>query len=305
MRLNLILIVFFASASSLLFSQFKKIPFDTSFYWRQSSISMPNQTVSCGTFQYQIKYNKDTLIQGKTFGKFSQYGGTSGTSPCGLSYISTGYLRQDTVLKKVSILDNNYIERPLYNFSKVVGDTMQVYQKNINANITVTVTVVDSLLFNDGKYHTRQGVFANGKYSDNFYQELGALNGGLFAQNNQINGTEFQVFYCYGKTSPIFTVSYNASLNQCNLIPVSLIERSRQAYHKLFPNPNNGIFKIITTDNLIKNIEVFNIVGQVVFAEENINVDNLELNLKDLPIGLYHFKLHLLTGSEYATFIKN
>ena len=62
----------------------------------------------------------------------------------------------------------------------------------------------------------------------------------------------------------------------------------------IFPNPNNGIFKIKQPENSSSKstISIYNAVGQVVFIKENIDrEDNIEVNLSNSPSGIYFITL--------------
>ena len=58
---------------------------------------------------------------------------------------------------------------------------------------------------------------------------------------------------------------------------------------KIYPNPVNGIMNI-TSNEIINNISIYNIVGQEIFSE-NINNNSYRYNTEDLPNGLYTIKL--------------
>ncbi|MBI2723335.1 MAG: T9SS type A sorting domain-containing protein [Bacteroidetes bacterium] len=56
----------------------------------------------------------------------------------------------------------------------------------------------------------------------------------------------------------------------------------------VYPNPTNGIVSIGVPANSSYNISVFNSLGQLLMAEDNIN-SNRQINLVGLPTGVYHF----------------
>lgn len=58
----------------------------------------------------------------------------------------------------------------------------------------------------------------------------------------------------------------------------------------VFPNPNNGSFKITLNSNVNVNVEVLNGLGQVIY-EDTLSGSSKEINLNDTPVGVYFVKL--------------
>ena len=77
----------------------------------------------------------------------------SPATPCSSPFF---LLRQDSAQRKVFILINNQ-ENILYNFNKVVGDTLKALDLSTgpSAIYTYTVIAIDSVLLLDNKYHKR------------------------------------------------------------------------------------------------------------------------------------------------------
>ena len=126
-------------------AQYKKMPLDTSHYWQQqynSGAMFPNPPYTCYT---TLKVLKDSVRNSKTY-KFIK-----ATPYCGSTYF--GLIREDTVLKRVIILDNNQ-EKILYNFNKNVGDTAMLTDELWSPQ-TYTLQLKDSVLINDSLYHKR------------------------------------------------------------------------------------------------------------------------------------------------------
>ena len=81
------------------------------------------------------------------------------------------------------------------------------------------------------------------------------------------------------------------------------ILKSYQA--KLSPNPNNGSFNILLDEEIKDNIAitVFDIFGELVYST-NANGSSLDVNIPDLPLGLYLVKLNSNELNETLKFIK-
>ena len=84
----------------------------------------------------------------------------------------------------------------------------------------------------------------------------------------------------------VSTVIYVAKLGNSS---VSFEENFTSNEISIYPNPSNGIFKISKN---VKTIEVFNLMGELILSQENIN----EINLNAFPSGMYIAKVN----GEYA-----
>jgi len=66
----------------------------------------------------------------------------------------------------------------------------------------------------------------------------------------------------------------------------------------IFPNPSNGKFTLKLKDETIKNIQIFDITGKLVYSEQIINNETQkEINLSNMTSGIYLLKL---TGDKYT-----
>lgn len=99
---------------------------------------------------------------------------------------------------------------------------------------------------------------------------------------------------CEGYFSPakIVTVKNTLGINELNAYNVSV-----------YPNPNSGKFNITlnTGEQSVVNIKIFNLLGTIVYHEENVNVFNSmtkTLDLSSLPKGIYHLKVEGARGTS-------
>ncbi|MCE3228937.1 MAG: hypothetical protein K0S32_3488 [Bacteroidetes bacterium] len=58
----------------------------------------------------------------------------------------------------------------------------------------------------------------------------------------------------------------------------------------IFPNPNKGIFTI-KSENLLEQIEIFNVNGSLVYSERLSNTTSKEINISSLSAGIYFVKI--------------
>jgi photosystem II stability/assembly factor-like uncharacterized protein len=91
------------------------------------------------------------------------------------------------------------------------------------------------------------------------------------------------------------TVDGDVVLNENS--PLSTISIADLSSLNLYPNPTTGIF-YLNTDKKIKSIEVYNLIGASVFkTNPNSNINIHEINLTNIPKGIYVVKISNETNS--------
>lgn len=86
--------------------------------------------------------------------------------------------------------------------------------------------------------------------------------------------------------------------------PLSLTATENLVNTNLYPNPTAGIF-YVNTNQRIKSIEVYNLLGASVFRTDPIlNNNSYEINLTNLPKGIYAVKISDETNSIQRKIIK-
>jgi len=254
--------------------QYTKIPIDSNYFWKQAS--------TCG-YHYQIRYYKDTLVSGNLYNKYTLFAGSSGTLPCTQSFIKNGFLRQDTLAKKVFILDAAFNERPLYNFSKTSGDTLLIYDRSSNSNITYTVQSVNA---------GTQTLTDNLGLSQLVTQGIGSHEGGLYAARQSFNAPQkTEKLICAGRINP-FQITSPPEVgfeSQCFLstgieTPKNVSGISLNCY----PNPFNQVLNL-QFESVHRGpftINISNTMGQLLMTTKNAD-----------PIQAY--QLSFLTNGIY------
>lgn len=136
--------------------------------------------------------------------------------------------------------------------------------------------------------------------------QLAASGANTFTWSNNTNGTTTTVTPlspqqytvigtdaggCYSST----TLSLNVSL--CN----GIAENSSSRFFVLYPNPNNGEFKIdCETDGLIN---LYNTLGEIIVSQK-VEKETHPFSIKELPSGIYLIRFETKVGSQTTTFIK-
>lgn len=125
-------------------------------------------------------------------------------------------------------------------------------------------------------------------------------NGSPAGGNYSGNGITNNVFYpaSAGVGSSIITYTYvdgNGCSNTAQTIidvnDCAGIKEYEQASFAIFPNPNNGQFKITSNGNPMDLIIIYDAQGKMVFNESYSGVFALEFNLSDYSNGVYYIEI--------------
>jgi Secretion system C-terminal sorting domain len=73
----------------------------------------------------------------------------------------------------------------------------------------------------------------------------------------------------------------------------------------IYPNPSNAIFTINTGDQIIENIQVYDVSGKVISDNKKINASEFKLNLDQAASGVYFVKIESETQKAVKRIIKN
>lgn len=247
----------------------------------------------------------DTLISGLSYRKFGSHGiadwidnfGSQQNQTTGTDTIqyTQGYFRQDMLLKKVFLWNSNtQTDELLYDFGNlVVGQPYPATTTNINFP-NLLVMAVDSVQLMDGNYYKRWVLGTNS--SDSAYvsviEGVGGSNGfnsliyPQFEQSSnllchKVNSQHIYENWITNFLSPRYSEDCSSTLSVTDLKETNL---------ELYPNPTNASVFVVT-DKLIKQIEICNLNGQLLFIQENsIGEKKLTIDLKTLESGTYILK---------------
>jgi len=236
-----------------------------------------------------------------------------------------GFLREDSVNKKVYFYDqfsyptpNLDSERLLYDFDIDVGDTIDIFYRAAENNPMQPIRlVVDSIgigdRFNDGLL----GPFSmppliddsarvfnlqpagpnpsnNSERSITWVEGVGSVAGpmrsgkagGLFLEYDLVCFHQNEQLEYYSVSNP----NLDSSSDSCASI-VSLEAAEKKSY-RIYPNPTTESF-IIEYNHPIASFQIYNAKGQIVYQAQEVKATKLEINLADLPKGIYFIRLQL------------
>lgn len=82
------------------------------------------------------------------------------------------------------------------------------------------------------------------------------------------------------------------------------LEEDKTAAISLLPNPTTGEIQISTPLDLPWTYAIYNSIGQLVFADDNVNAPTTKLDLSALPCGIYHVVVSSEETALQTQFIK-
>ena len=65
---------------------------------------------------------------------------------------------------------------------------------------------------------------------------------------------------------------------------------------EVYPNPNNGEF-VITTSNEAISVTIIDVRGKVVYTNNSVNNNTININLSDLEKGMYMINVETTNGT--------
>jgi hypothetical protein len=263
----------------MLKAQYNKMPLDSFHYWHENYY-YSNSSQGLSSCEYLYKYLKDTVISNLTYKKV---GIKNNDCKSGLNQTyapSLAFLREDTVLKKVLILNNNYQEKILYNFNKNIGDTAKLYNLgNPTYNLTYTITAKDSSILHDGIYHLRY-VLSDGL--GGWFEVREGVGGAYGFLTPYAVGLGFGIhLMCTGTSSATSGLIYGSV--GCSDIIAGIVNKNmiEENSIKFFPNPTSSILTISSNQLGLEKttLEFVNNLGQMVLVipfSKQIDVSYLE-----------------------------
>ncbi|HLP49935.1 MAG TPA: T9SS type A sorting domain-containing protein [Chitinophagales bacterium] len=216
-----------------------------------------------------------------------------------------GFIRQDTALKRVYFLPvNDSIEKLLYDFNLIVGDTISP-EALLNPPIIVSrirVSQVDTFYSERDYrrlylelYDSSSNVWRQG---NQWIEGIGSINGLLYpAFNHYWMGAGGQDLICFDNSGSQIYPSFSSTA--CAIISGINDIRNEEVVFKLNPNPANSSVSISVIESYINcTLTITDITGRRI-AETKLTSSNTQLSTEVLPDGLYFVTVS--SGSNGST----
>ncbi len=176
-------------------------------------------------------------------------------------------------------------------FKVVIRDTLET-----DLNIFSVVSGVSSHNYTFKMYGPRvlEWTFNNIMLPDSFVNEPkshGFVTFTVDQNRNLPNGTmiDNSAAIYFDFNAPVITnVAHHEINNNINKLPVSIDKSQNIADIKVYPNPNNGLFRVELPVGLNK-ITICNVMGQIIYYVETDKI--IEIDLSKQPNGIYFLKV--------------
>jgi hypothetical protein len=135
-----------------------------------------------------------------------------------------------------------------------------------------------------------------------FIERIGGMPGFLFMQQDcALDGSTLGNFSCYSDED--FVTYKKPGIVNCNFNTVSIQEQTLAGgYIKLYPNPNNGTFKVEVTQPCA--MEIFNNLGASVYKSVSKNSGITDVDISTLPAGVYYLRAFNETGNAFLKVVR-
>ncbi|OJJ14954.1 hypothetical protein BKI52_41105 [marine bacterium AO1-C] len=191
------------------------------------------------------------------------------------------------------------IESETSNFGGIAlvsSDVNPAYYALVNENITGNENILSDGFSNDEKFKTLSSGTTNNTAPVSGATDVSQVVGaGPFTLAPNASTTITFAFVVGDNLEDIQTQTeaIQQLLNGVSNLSPTLSTKNRLT---ISPNPNEGSFQVKTGGVLIKNIEIVGLQGQLMLTKALVNDTKLNLNLKDLPSGVYFLRAYTTAG---------
>jgi len=283
-KLNLLIIILISCYAIKAQNNYYKL-IDTNKVWNNIGTNPP------GEYTMFYKFSSNTsVINGNTY--YFLKNSTDSTN-----WHNAALMREDTLNKKVYVYGNYGGEGLIYDFGSNVGDTVALFNTILCLDTCkIVITNIDSVLV--GNQYRKKFIFdilpnqTCFQFSNYFIEGIG-YEYGVFDIGESIIGGFYPRLVCYYENDSLMYV--NPYYGQCFTTILSVEENKEQAKFEIESKGNNTF--TVSAKEPIKEIVIFNIVGQKVF-DKNCNTLGTSFNLADYPQGVYLIRILTVNNKE-------
>jgi hypothetical protein len=268
----------------------------------------PESNAVWSIWDRKITVNGDTTINGLQYKKY--YNTDSNFS--NPFYLAA--LREDVTTQKVFAFYPNYnSERILYDFSAIIGDTVESQSFSVEMNsdnqpLAFKVLEVDSIsIF--GNFHKRlkvKSLCESQPIEDYWVAGIGSVSAGLFDAGmygfcGAICFSAPPELLCFERDGNL--LFDNPTYDNCIEYPLGTTELEQESGVSIYPNPTSDILTI-TSKETIDNYSIYSINNQLILSKKN-NSNFVEVSFINLPSGVYFVKITSSKGTILKKISKN
>ena len=237
---------------------------------------------------YSCTYSGDTAIKGQTYHKLTiNYVQSVVLGVCsGLGKTTKGYkgaIRQDAMIKKVFIIPPaDSIEQLLYDFNMQIGDTLKGFTKPLSG--VETVKSIDSVLVGSN-YRKRWEI--SSAYNVSFIEGIGSTYGLIVKDFSGTDGPDYSLT-CFKQNG---TTLYPAGVTSCEIINSVNDFETNSSGMTIYPNPTMDKITIELPAAVRYFICITDLLGQQVLNDTEFTGTKTEIDVSELPKGVYFIEL--------------
>jgi len=225
------------------------------------------------------------------------------------------YVREDTNSGKYYIRSTNDLQKEnlFMDLGLNVGDTFVIRNPSFyNGGLlymgdTVKILVDSVYYVNNLKViKTNYQLYIGPLEYLRFYESIGPNNGLNYLYEVQMSHSLFAL-QCHFKDDTLYfhNPSGRVENRPCHTsFGVSVLEYERNIIKYVFPNPTNSLLNLDFNSEFSGTLIIYNTYGQIVIKKELKNSPNQQINVGDLPSGVYLIALKSDTINVHASFVK-
>jgi len=280
------LLFFFLLTQIFTYGQVSEMLVDTNKVWSNLFQNAPGGPPPYHWTTTFIRFSNDTLIGPNHYKKI--WGTTDSLQ---LNYSAMGFIREDLSHKVFFRNVNDSIDRLLYDFEAVVGDTVIV-----PGPTSLIVDSVESIFIHDRNVK-RMVLSANGCSGEQWIEGIGSLNGVLNPGTECIVGTRNDLL-CFYKND---TLNYsNPNFGACYYSTGINTFEPNKIKVSLSPNPVSAS-STLTIEGILRDqftLQILDVRGKTI---QTVPVKNQQVCIqnRDFAPGIYFYRL-ISSGKETA-----
>jgi Secretion system C-terminal sorting domain len=300
---------------------------DSNYFYNETRYERGSDLTDYNAIDYSIYYKKDSTVNNVKYHVLNirftiDY--FNPVAPNSNGDIEFALLRNDKANKKVYIkgLNNNLrfnlsldtSEKLLYDFSLMVGDKFSPNAILHSQSDSLEVIGIDSIIDEQNIKRAVYTIFPKGNSPviSNGYiiQGVGGLKGLIGFPFEVMNNVYQEQFNCVNVNGISYKVNFAGPAssieilsNSCNLHVFTGVSLEREQSLLAFPNPSSNYINISSAnDNLEYTIR--NVFGQIQVVNSSIINKRWQLDIRNLPNGLYFINAVSNNIHYYGKFIK-
>jgi hypothetical protein len=265
---------------------------DTGRVWTSTMCGFGPFGMNCTTHYFKIE--NDTIIGSQNYkGVWT----TSDSAMINANWFLQGCIREDSAKKVYYVNHSETQERLIYDFDLTVGDTAHLDYHSMPADLVVD-SMSTVLIDNQSRnvFYLRPSNTTFFFYYQTWIEGIGSLDELLIMRAPQVDYDS--ELLCFHENDTL--KYYHPNYTDCFFLNTGLKEITQQSRISLLPNPTDGKFTISFPEHFKYDdaiVSIADVSGKVVATRRIISSEKAEMDLSELPAGLYFVRV---TGKGFS-----